>query len=143
MPALGVVLDTNVLLSGIAYPGSVPGKLIAAWKHGALEVVLSTYILDELRRVLPRLAHRLGLGPFDIDDLIDALSIQAELVEPDAVAEAKLADAADQPVLGTLTAALRNGRAQTLVTGDKALLALRDHYPIRTPAEFWAAHGGL
>ena len=33
--------------------------------------------------------------------------------------------------------------AQTLVTGDKALLALRDRYPIRTPAEFWAEHGGL
>jgi predicted nucleic acid-binding protein len=33
--------------------------------------------------------------------------------------------------------------AQTLVTGDKALPTLRDRYPIRTPAEFWAEHGGL
>jgi predicted nucleic acid-binding protein len=33
--------------------------------------------------------------------------------------------------------------AETLVTGDKALLTLRDRYPIRTPAEFWAVHGGL
>ena len=53
MPALRVVLDTNVLLSGIAYPASVPGKILGAWKHGALEVVLSAFILDELRRVLP------------------------------------------------------------------------------------------
>lgn len=53
-----MVLDTNVLLSGIAYPGSVPGKLIIAWRHGALNVVLSDDILDELRRVLPKLAHR-------------------------------------------------------------------------------------
>jgi predicted nucleic acid-binding protein len=45
-------------------------------------------------------------------------------------------------VLGTLVAALRLGSAQALVTGDKALLALRDRYPIRTPAEFWAEHGG-
>ncbi|MDN5848221.1 MAG: PIN domain-containing protein [Nitrococcus sp.] len=106
-------------------------------------MVLSTYILDELRRVLPSLAHRHGLGPNDIDDLIDALSIQADLVEPESVAEPGLTDAADQPVLGTLISALRNGQAQTLVTGDKALLALRDRYPIRTPAEFWAVHGGL
>ncbi len=143
MPALGTVLDTNVLLSGIAYPTSVPGKLIAAWKHGALDVVLSEYILVELRRVLPKLAHRHGLAANDIDDLIDTLSIMAELIEPAAIDDPELADANDQPVLGTLIAALRSGQAQVLVTGDKALLALRDRYPIRTPAEFWAAHGGV
>jgi len=142
VPALRVVLDTNVLLSGIAYPGSVPGKLVAAWRHGALEVVLSDYILDELRRVLPKLAHRHGLGANEIDDLIDALAIQAELVEPEATGEPELADASDQPVLGTLIAALHGTQADVLITGDKALLALRDRYPIRTPAEFWAAHGG-
>lgn len=142
MPALRAVLDTNVLLSGIAYPASVPGKLIAAWRHGALEVVLSSYILDELRRVLPKLAHRHGLGTSEIDDLIDILSIQAELVEPVALDEPALTDANDQPVLGTLNAALHGARAE-LITGDKALLALSDRYPIRTPAEFWAAHGGV
>ncbi|BAC88220.1 MULTISPECIES: putative toxin-antitoxin system toxin component, PIN family [Gloeobacter] len=143
MPALSVVLDTNVLLSGIAYPASVPGKLIAAWKHGALDIVLSAYILDELRRVLPKLAHRHGLSAGEIDDLIDALAIQAELVEPEASNDPALSDANDQPVLGTLVAALRGGQAQTLITGDRALLALRDRYPIRTPAEFWAVHGGV
>jgi putative PIN family toxin of toxin-antitoxin system len=141
--ALRAVLDTNVLLSGIAYPGSVPGKLIAAWRHGALDIVLSTYILDELRRVLPKLAHRHGLGPNEINDLIDALSIQAELVEPEAVNEPELADANDQLVLGTLIAALHGTQTEVLITGDKALLALRDSYPICTPAEFWAAHGGI
>jgi uncharacterized protein len=143
MSSLGVVLDTNVLLSGLAYPASVPGRLIAAWRFGALEVVLSEFILVELRRTLPRLAHRHGLTPEAIDDLIDTLAILAELVEPEAVVENELTDHADLPVLGTLLAALRLGLAQTLVTGDKALLALRDRYPIRTPAEFWAEHGGL
>uniref|UniRef100_UPI001B67E7CD PIN domain-containing protein n=2 Tax=Thauera sp. TaxID=1905334 RepID=UPI001B67E7CD len=56
MPStLRVVLDTNVLLSGLAYPGSVPGRIVAAWRHGSVDVVLSTFILEELRRVLPRL----------------------------------------------------------------------------------------
>jgi putative PIN family toxin of toxin-antitoxin system len=141
--ALRAVLDTNVLLSGIAYPASVPGKLLAAWKHGALDVVLSSYILDELRRVLPKLAHRHGLGADEIEDLVDALSIQAELVEPEGTDDPELVDAKDQPVLGTLIAALRLSQADTLITGDKALLALSDRYPIRTPAEFWAIHGGV
>ena len=89
----------------------MPGRLLAAWHFGALEVVLSDFIL-------------------------------AELVEPQAVEESDLTDSDDLPVLGTLLAALRLGLAQTLVTGDKALLSLRYRYPIRTPEEFWAVHGG-
>ncbi|MFM7512387.1 MAG: putative toxin-antitoxin system toxin component, PIN family [Cyanobium sp.] len=143
MPSLGVVLDTNVLLSGLAYPASVPGKLIAAWRHGALNVVLSPHILEEVRRTLPKLNHRHGLTPQDIHDLIEAFTILAEVITPDAVSESELRDAADRPVLGTLLAALRSGAAQTLVTGDKDLLVLRDRYAICTPAEFWARHGGL
>jgi putative PIN family toxin of toxin-antitoxin system len=143
VPALRAVLDTNVLLSGIAYPASVPGKLIAAWKHGALEVVLSDYILDELRRVLPKLTHRHGLNADAIDDLIDTLALQVDLVEPAPGNDPELSDTNDQAVLGTLIAALQRGQADVLLTGDKALLALRDRYPIRTVAEFWAAHGTL
>jgi putative PIN family toxin of toxin-antitoxin system len=141
MAGLAVVLDTNVLFSGLAYPASVPGRLIAAWRFGALEVVLSDFTLAELRRTLPRLVHRHGLTPEVIDDLIDTLANLAELVEPQAVLESDLTDRDDLPVLGTLLAALRLGLAQTLVTGDKTLLTLRDRYSIRTPAEFWTPHG--
>jgi putative PIN family toxin of toxin-antitoxin system len=143
MPTLRVVLDTNVLLSGIAYPASVSGKILGAWRHGALEVVLSAFILDELRRVLPRLSHRHGLSAAEIEDLADILSIQAELIEPASGTDPAQTDQNDQPVLGTLIAALEQSHADALITGDKALLALADRYPIRTPAEFWAAHGGL
>src|SRR5450631_3145946 len=79
---LRVVLDTNVLLSGIAYPASVPGKILSAWRHGSVDVLLSAFILDELRRVLPRLTNRHGLTSSEIEDLVDALSIQAEIIEP-------------------------------------------------------------
>jgi putative PIN family toxin of toxin-antitoxin system len=140
---LRVVLDTNVLLSGIAYPASVPGKILAAWRHGSVDVVLSAYILDELRRVLPRLSHRHGLATAEIDDLIDALSIQAEIIDFSPAPEAALRDVNDQPVLGTLVAAIASSGADYLITGDKDLLAMADHYPIVAPAQFWAAHAGL
>lgn len=143
MATLRVVLDTNVLLSGIAYRASVPGKILAAWRHGSVEVLLSTYILEELRRVLPRLAHRHGLTLAEIDDLVDALSIQAEAIEPLPGAEPDLRDVDDQPVLGTLLAALKTAGVDYLITGDKDLLALADRYPIATPAKFWAAHAGV
>jgi len=143
MATLRVVLDTNVLLSGIAYPASVPGKILAAWRHGSVEVLLSVYILEELRRVLPRLEHRHGLTLAEIDDLVDVLSIQAEIIEPLPGVEPALRDVADQPVLGTLLAALRTPGADYLITGDKDLLAMAGRYPIVDPAEFWATHAGL
>ena len=144
MPStLRVVLDTNVLLSGLAYPGSVPGRIVAAWRHGSVDVVLSTFILEELHRVLPRLSARHGLSSREIDDLVDILSIQAELVEPESVADEALRDDNDQPVLGTLLAGMRAGSLDYLITGDKDLLALANVYPILTPAEFWRRHGGV
>ena len=143
MATLRVVLDTNVLLSGIAYPASVPGKILAAWRHGSINVLLSPYILDELRRVLPRLAHRHGLTSAEIEDLVDVLSIQAEVIEPLPGAEPDLRDVGDQHVLGTLLAALKTSGADYLITGDKDLLAIAERYPIVTPAKFWATHAGL
>lgn len=143
MATLRVVLDTNVLLSGIAYPTSVPGKILSAWRLGSVEVLLCSHILDELKRVLPRLKQRHGLSPAEIEDLVDILSIQAELVEPDAVAEPTLSDDADQPVLAALLAARKGNGVDYLITGGKDLLVLADRYPIVTPAQFWEAHAGF
>ncbi len=143
MAALRVVLDTNVLLSGIAYPASVPGKILTAWRHASVEVLLSDYILDELRRVLPRLAHRHGLTVAEMGDLVDILAIQAELIAPWPGLDPHLRDDKDQPVLHTLLGALNTSSADYLVTGDKELQALADRYPIITPMEFWGVHGGV
>ena len=123
-------------------PASVPGKILSAWRHGSVEVVLSAFILNELHRVLPRLAHRHHLTPAEIDDLVDILAIQAETLDPVAGEDSALRDANDQPVLGTLVAALNQGGTVYLISGDKDLLALADRYPILTPASFWASHGG-
>lgn len=143
MGTLRVVLDTNVLLSGIAYPASIPGKIMAAWRFGSVEVVLSEFILDELRRVLPRLANRHGLSVAEVEDLVDILSIQAEIVDPLPNHEPELRDENDQPVLGTLLAAQRSQGVDYLVTGDKDLLAMGDRFPVVTPAQFWSTHGGI
>lgn len=136
MPGLRVVLDTNVLVSGLAYPGSVPGRIVSAWRQGGLDIVLSRYILDELVRVLPRLA-RINMTPAEIRDLADSFMMLADIVEPAGQPDAQLRDPSDQPVLRRLLAA----GAQYLITGDKDLLALADRYPVTTPADFWARHG--
>lgn len=138
---LSIVLDTNVLLSGLAYPNSIPGRIVSAWQHGVVNVVLSDFILDELTRVLPRLRAHHGLTDQEIDDLVDIIRFQVELVEPEPVTDPELRDQADQPVLGTLVAAAKAFEIDYLITGDKDLLVLADRYPIISPAGFWQKHG--
>jgi uncharacterized protein len=136
MAGLRVVLDTNVLVSGLAYPGSVPGRIVSVWRQGGLDVVLSRYVLDEMSRVLPRLARiRLSVG--EIRNLVDSFMFLADIVEPDGRQDESLRDLADQQVLGTLLAS----KADYLITGDKDLLALAEKYSIVTPAMFWERHG--
>ncbi len=136
MAGLRVVLDTNVLVSGHAYPASLPGRIIHAWRQGAVDVVLSHFILDEFARVLPRLS-RVNLTAGEIRDLTDTFMFMADIVEPDSALEPRLRDAADQPVLATW----RASGADYLVTGDSDVLALADEYPVVTPAIFWSRHG--
>jgi uncharacterized protein len=136
MARLRVVLDTNVLVSGLAYPGSIPGHIVGVWRQGGMDVVLSRYILNEIAKVLPRLS-RMRLSDSEIRDLVDSLMFLADVIEPDAEQEPTLRDPADQQVLGTL----RASGADYLITGDRDLLVLAGKYPIVTPAEFWARHG--
>ena len=81
MAGLRVVVDTNVLVSGLAYPASIPGRILGAWRQGGIELVLSRYILDEMIRVLPRL-RRITLTTAEIRDLADSFLFLAEIVEP-------------------------------------------------------------
>jgi putative PIN family toxin of toxin-antitoxin system len=136
VPNPRVVLDANVLVSGIVYPTGISGRILDAWRRGCLDVVLSRHILDEMIRVLPRLP-RLKLTAAEIRDLADSPLFQAAIVEPDSIIEPALRDPADQQVLGTL----RVSEADYLITGDKDLLALAGRYSILTPAAFWAKHG--
>jgi putative PIN family toxin of toxin-antitoxin system len=136
MARLRVVLDTNVLVSGLAYPESIPGHIVSIWRHGGIDVVLSRHILDEVASVLPRLS-RIQLSSSEILDLIDSLMFLSDVIEPDEAEEPTLRDPADQQVLGTL----RASSPDYLITGDKDVLVLADKYPIVTPATFWARHG--
>ena len=104
--------------------------------EGALGVVMSRHILDEMVRVLPKLSHN-KRNLAEIRGLADDYLLKAEIVEPCSGLEVDLRDKTDQPVLGTL----RSAHADYLITGDKDLLALAGRYPIVTPAAFWERHG--
>ena len=66
------------------------------------------------------------------ESYIKQLYIRAEVVEPGPISVEAPRDPGDTPILATLAAS----NADILVTGDGDLPALRDNYPIETPAEF-------
>ncbi len=129
-----VVLDTNVLLSGLMLPESVPGRIVRAWRAAQFELVLSEPMLDEIGRVLayPKIERRLKWDQVTISRFLLLLQFKADVVDISSATVAVPRDPQDVPVLATLVA----GGADYLVTGDKDLLTLGHNYPIVTPVEF-------
>jgi putative PIN family toxin of toxin-antitoxin system len=130
-----LVLDTNVLVSGLLFPGGPPSRLVKAWRSGAFDLVISDFVIDELTRTWAHMAPRLKASPNDLADFIDTIGVRAELLRIDAAMFAQagtagLRDPNDLPVLALLI----GSGADHLVTGDKDLLALADTNPIPTPA---------
>ena len=130
-----VVIDTNVVLSGVAYPASPPGRVMQLWQSGALEAVVSEFLLSEIARVLPRMNARLNWSVQEQQDYVEMMRILCDVVEPAATDAVR--DKNDNLVLGTLIAA----GAEYLITGDKDFLVLADRYPVVTPAQFLQRHG--
>ncbi len=129
-----IVLDTNVLLSGLAFPNSTPGRILAAWDLHSFELAVSRYQLREIARVLayPKIRRLLDWNEAQIEEFVQQLYLRVEVVEVASVSVDVPADPNDRPILATLITV----QADVLVTGDSDLLALRDRYPIETPAEF-------
>jgi putative PIN family toxin of toxin-antitoxin system len=129
-----VVLDTNVLVSGLMLPDSVPGRIVAAWRGAQFELAMSEPLLDEIGRVLsyPKIQGRLRWGQDEIARFLLLLRFKAGVVDIAGEKASVPRDPGDDPVLATLLAA----GADCLVSGDSDLLALRDRFPIQTPAEF-------
>ena len=129
-----VVLDTNVFVSGLMFPGSVPGQFVAAWSEAQFEVVSSREQLAEIARVLtyPKIRRILNWDDHRIEQFIERFFLRVEVVELDVTPVEVPRDPDDAPMLNTLIVA----GADFLVTGDRDLLVLNRRFPIESPSEF-------
>jgi putative PIN family toxin of toxin-antitoxin system len=129
-----IVLDTNVLLSGLMLPDSIPGKIVAAWRKRHFSLLVSEQILEEVARVLnyPKISKRLQWDEETIARFISLMRFEAETVTIEGVEANVTADSNDNPLLATLIAS----NADWLVTGDSDFDDLVAIYPIIKPAEF-------
>ena len=125
-----VMLDTNVLISMILFPGAQFMKLleIITQQH---TLVLSSFVLEELIAVTER---KFPARRDAIDQFLSKLSF--ELVYTPHKMQGgvfEIRDNADYPVL--YTAIVEN--VDILITGDKDILTVEVEKPeIMTPAEF-------
>lgn len=118
-----VILDTNVLLSGLLSAGGVPARLIEAWLDHRFILVSHAIQLDELREVTRRDKIRARLKPSEAGRLINQIKAIAEMVDRLPPVE-RSRDPRDDFLLALCEA----GRADRMVTGDRDdLLSLDRH----------------
>lgn len=106
-----VVLDTNVVVSGLNFPGNE--RLVLEYgRRGRFDLVLSSFILAEVSGVLQR---KFGWSEPRASRAIDVLRDGAMMVEPSEVPDAVAAGHADNRIL----ACAAEAGADYLVTGDR------------------------
>lgn len=113
-----VVLDTNVLVSALFFPGEM-GHIVSSWKARKFLPVFSHDTFDEFRRVLSY--PKFSLTPREIDALLqDELLPFFEVFDIEDEIIGVCRDCADDKFLSCAVAAT----ADYIVSGDKDLLVL-------------------
>ena len=125
-----IVLDTNVLIAAFITHGTCNELLeYCVVRH---EVVLSPFILDELRDGLVR---KFEFTKNEAHGAVQLLKTRCAIATPLRLATPICRDADDDHIIGTALA----GHCDCIVTGDKDLLHLQKAKGVRivSPSDFW------
>lgn len=109
-----VVLDTNIIVSGLLVPAGAPAQLLELWSDGAFELVTSDAQLDELNRVVQYEHLRTHIHPGRFATFLGCVQVLA-IVLHKLPAVSLSADPDDNLILATAI----EGKADLIVTGDK------------------------
>lgn len=123
-----VVLDTNVIISGIFWSGP-PYECINRWRHKKMTVICSAGILEEITAVLVEFK----MPEDQINSWREFITQNSVIVQPKNKVDI-CSDKGDNKFLE----AAETGKADYIITGDKHLLTLKEHKGIWivTPQEF-------
>lgn len=134
MSPVRVVLDTNILISGVMSRHGPPGQVLDAWLENArYELATSEAQLDELRRVLKydRLAKRIR------PEL--AAALLHHLTSAVLAVDLPVVDFSPDPDDNRIIATAIAGKAKVIVSGDKrhmVSLKMAGGIPIMTARQF-------
>ena len=126
-----VVIDTNVIVSGLAFKGQPREVLDLAWK-GEIEVYISPFILRELTGTLKK---DFGWSNEQIKDTIQRIKAKTNSIRP----KIKVSVVKEKDDDNRILECAIEGNAQYLISGDKKhLLPLKQYHGIKilSPAQF-------
>lgn len=128
---MNIVLDTNVVISGIFFSGP-PFEILKAWQQGELHIVLSPEIMNEYYRVAEELQER--FPTVDAEPVLTLIAANSEIIQPPTLSSQICEDPDDDKFL---TCALA-GNAEVIISGDKHLLnvAVYQGIPVLNPSTF-------
>lgn len=130
------VLDTNVYVSALLRPLSVPAAIVKAWRNGHFQLVLSPSIQEEIARVLeyPHIRKLSGITDTQVAALLLSLRKKAFFTQD----RMQVDVIQDDPSDNKFVACALEGNAGYIVTGDRHLLQLQSYRKINilTPRQF-------
>lgn len=131
--AVRVVVDTNVLISALLVPGSVPALALAAiWETGTI-IVYDARILAEYRDVTGR--PKFAAIPRErVDALHEALLARGERLEDVAAWLGEMGDESDRAFVEVAL----DGHADAIVTGNGKDFPTGLAFAVTKPAELLA-----
>ena len=107
-----IVLDTNVFISGVFFSGP-PLEIIMAWLDKKFQIIISSEILNEYKRVGEELAYR--YPEIEISQILESFAEKAILISAPCLPHTVCVDPDDDKFLACAAA----GNADLIISGDK------------------------
>ncbi len=126
-----VVLDTNVLVSGLLSPFGPPGEIVRLVSSGSLQLCFDARILSEYEDVLKR--PKFGFSSAQTRVLLNQIEGDGFVVAAEPLSH-RLPDVGDEPFLEVAW----TGKAEALITGNTKHFprAACGPVPVVSPADF-------
>ena len=119
-----IVLDTNIIISGIFWKYGNPRKIIDKWREGRIEIAVSKDTVNELIRIME---EEFGITIDEINYWRKSISENSIFVEPLKKHEIVKSHQSDNKFIDVAFEA----EAEYIVSGDKHLLEIKNFGKIK------------